>query len=104
MVEYSPVSLLKLRVNYRSKLRLGIRARSETRTLFCECLAVPSGVTAILAEALSSIGRRRQGLFVVGCSSSGYKHTAQYIKTSAIHSNALWLNHYGDINARMKLI
>ena len=67
-------------------------------------LAVPSGGTGIDAASSSSIGRRRQRLFVVGCSSSGNKHTAQYVGTSAIYSNALRPNDYSDINASIKLI
>jgi hypothetical protein len=67
-------------------------------------LAVPSGGTGLDVAASSSIGRRRQRLFVVGCSSSGNKHTAQYTRTSAIYSNALRPNDYSDINGSMKLI
>ena len=67
-------------------------------------VAVPSGGTGRDAAASSSIGKRRQRLFVVGSSSSGNKHTAQYIRTSAIYSNALRPNDYSDINASIRLI
>lgn len=67
-------------------------------------LPVPSGGTGIDAAASSSIGRRRQRLFMVGCSSSGNKHTAQYIRTSAVYSDALRPNDYSDINVSIKLI